>query len=178
MTMESRQEVVFPLIDGLAAYAGSPSVAVSAPSNSGSTVVEQILSSGDVAEIAKSVVSAVTVDVVNVHRLFVVNKEPRQPVNKVLLSVDGDTHVPSRRFGGLATKYLSCVGVVLHDIAHRIRNNFRSHVVPLYDVVRGLVVGATSTPILSRFASSGGRYGDPKGHSSYKHHRHPFKERR
>lgn len=142
------------------------------PADAPAPIVSRIGLAIDVTEVAKAVIRAIAVDVVNVLRLFTVNKEPRKPMNVVSLAVNADLIVPSLSFGGLATRYFACVGVVLNNIAHRIRNNFRSHAELPLSVVRGLVVRATSTPILpiasnicKEFASSGGNsrgaYGPP-----------------
>ena len=142
------------------------------PADAPAPIVSRISFAIDITEVAKTVIRAITVDVVNVLGLFTVNKEPRKPMNVVSLIVNRNLIVPSLGFGGLAARYFACVGVVLNDIAHRIRNNFDSHAELPLSVVRGLVVSATSTPILpivstisKEFAVSGGNsrgaYGPP-----------------
>jgi len=143
------------LVHGPACMKGHPLLI--GPADSPACIVSGINLAADVTQIAQAVVRAVTVDMVNVIRLFAVNKKPCKPVDVVSPVFNRDLIVTGFGFGGLATRYLSRVGVVLNDIAHGIRNNLRSHVVPPYDVVRGLGIAVPSTPILSQeFASSGG----------------------
>ena len=171
----------------------NPLLSVFPPANSTAFVVELIGRGIDIAKIAQSVIKRIAVDVVDNVRLLVVSKEPRNSVGQEALPVEQDDSVASATFGGSSLgsgnavastnfiEYLSSFSVVTEVITDRIRNNFKSHAELPLSVVRGLVVGATSTPIIpsvsnigKEFAPSGGKYGEPKGHSPYTHHRHPF----
>jgi hypothetical protein len=147
----------------------NPLLSVFPPANSTAFVVELIGRGIDIAKIAQSVIKRIAVDVVDNVRLLVVSKEPRNSVGQEALPVEQDDSVASATFGGSSLgsgnavastnfiEYLSSFSVVTEVIMDGIRNNFRSHVVPPYDVVRGLGIAVPSTPILSQeFASSGG----------------------
>jgi hypothetical protein len=121
------------------------------------------------AEIAQSVIKRIAVDMVDIFRLLVVSKEPSDPVVVELDASNSDGHgvlLDCSSFFAAKPIYpveMSSFWFIAQFIAHKIWDNFVSHVVPPYDVVRGLVVRATSTPILpivstisKEFAVSGG----------------------
>jgi hypothetical protein len=115
---------------------------------------------GYVTKIAQSIVSSVMVDVIDNIRLLAVGKEPRQPVSKPDRFLKGDCYIalPINRASNVASLNAatpvdcpfdgSSFGVIAKEFTDRIRDNFRSHAENLLSVVRGLVVGATSTPII------------------------------
>ena len=125
----------------------------------------------DVAKVAKSVVQAIAVDVVDFFRLLVVGKKPRNPVRVIMGALVTDSHVfPA----ATAIPYLACgvahsdaavrllepskeprFRVVGENIADRIWYKFCSHAESPLSVVRGLTVGAVSAPILTRESNNG-----------------------
>ncbi len=106
------------------------------------------------AEIAQSVIKRIAVDMVDIFRLLVVSKKPSDPVVVELDASDRDAHgvlLDCSSFFAATPIYpvqMPSFWFVAQFITHKVWDNFISHVVPLYDVVRGLVVGATSTPII------------------------------
>lgn len=152
------QQDALALVYGPACVVRNP-LAVS-PADASGPIVEGVNLVRHVAKIAESVVSRISIDVVDVLGLFAVNKKPSKAVNVVPLIINRDVPVTGFGFGRLAARYFSCVGVIFNDITHRIRNNFRSHAESPLSVVRGSVVGATDTPILPPFVSSGHKSGD------------------
>jgi hypothetical protein len=146
-----------------------------------------------VSQIAQAIIGSVVIDVVNNVRLLAVSKEPRQPVGKPRRFLKGDCYIALsiNRTSNVASLDAatpvdfpfddSSFRVIAKEIAHRIRNNFRSHAELPLSVVRGLVVRATSTPILpivstisKEFAVSGGNSRGTHGLPPCSTIRHPF----
>ena len=132
------------------------------------SLVNRVLRDANIAQIAKAIVSGVVVDVVDYVRLLVVGKKPGNAMSKVLLPAELDVMVsPSgacvprwrMRFNRLAgaanPKKLAGGWAVSKVIADRFWNNFCSHIVSPHGLVRGSVVGATDTPILTRESDNG-----------------------
>ena len=114
------------------------------------------------AEIAQSVIKRISVDMVDIFRLLVVGKKPSDPVVVELDASDSDGHSALLNCSSFfAAKSIYPVQMpsfwfVPQFIANKIWDNFRSHAESPLSVVRGSVVGATDTPILTEFTVSGG----------------------
>jgi hypothetical protein len=172
--MEVGQHDVAPCIPVLALEGHKPFLSGLHPKDAALVVVDLIGRSIDVAKIAQAVVRAVAVDVVNLVRLFAVKKEPRNTMRlvggvpvidfKVALRGQGLTDIIFSAGNAFYSANNSSFGVIAKAFTDRIRNNFKSHAELPLSVVRGLVVGATSTPIIpiasnigNEFAPSGGK---------------------
>ena len=178
IAMEMGQQDALAGVMILSAKGNNPFLLGFDPVYASLAAVQFVCGVADVAKIAKTVIRAVTVDVVDYLRLLAVGKKPCKSVDKIGLIVDSNSQVSIALFIDFATRYFACVGVVLNDIAHRIRNNFDSHAESPLSVVRGLVVGATSTPILPYLPYPAAIAGEPTGYPPVFTIRHPFKERR
>jgi len=129
--------------------------------------VELVCLIADIAKISKAIVRFVMVDVVNHLWLFAVSKKPRNSVGLPVSASKANFYVSAgmilgasnvTSFGSASRNFpldVARLRVIAKEIADRIRDNFYSHVVPPYDVVRGLVVGATSTPIIPMVSNIG-----------------------
>lgn len=122
----------------------------------------------DVAEVGYSVVRSVVIDVIDDFRLFVASKEPSNPVSQINVRSKHKDNISltvycsgnisdfnSVSFGaGLGNpSKQSRFRIVVKEIADRFWNNAYSHFESPLNLVRGLAVGAVSTPILSRGAA-------------------------
>ena len=132
---------------------------VTPPANTvGVASVTEVCAARYAAKIAQSVVCAVMVDVVNIIRLLSVGHKPRDPVSLILDAVVPDGNVAvigfasgnSTRASFSADVYRpakhSRIGIVIKDITNRVWNNLCSHFELPLNLVRGLTVGAVSTP--------------------------------
>ena len=139
-----------------------------------------------ISQIAQSIIGSVVIDVVDNVRLLAVGKEPRQPVSKPDRFLKGDCYIalPINRASNVASLDAatpfdcpfddSSFRVIVKEVTDRIRNNFRIHAESPLSLVRGSVVGATDTPILPEFASSGGNSRGAYGLPPCSTIRHPF----
>lgn len=130
--------------------------------------VKKICRRVDIAQISQAVVQFVVVNVVNNVRLLAVSKKPSKAMLKVIAVFKSNLPISARWIGvasnvpsfGAASGYRppndSSFRVIAKAFTDRIRNNFVSHAELPLSVVRGAVVGATVTPTLPLFASSGG----------------------
>jgi hypothetical protein len=117
-----------------------------------------------VSKIAKSVVSAVVIKVVNHLRLLAVGKEPADTMGHVDAAFMLDSQVaissvpPSNPAFGLAryVGQLTRARVIVDVFFNRVRDNLGSHIAPPCGLVRGLAVVAVSLPILSGCATERG----------------------
>ena len=176
IAMEVGQHDVAPRVQVLSAKLHNPLLLVFPPANPTAFVVELIGRGIDIAKIAQSVIKRIAVDVVDNVRLLVVSKKPSNAVGKIALALNEDDAVSGATFDRAsygasntiaAPNFIgddSSFGVIAKAFTDRIRNNFVSHAENLLSVVRGLVVGATSTPIIpmasnigKEFAPSGGK---------------------
>jgi len=179
IAMEVGQHDARSRVDILCAKSCRPAILVSVPANSSSAVVKQIVAPAYIAKIAQAVVRAVTVNVVNIIRLFAMNKEPSKPVSQqtaplmvdpdVSIGVKGSCRSNLAATDGLNPANDSSFGVIAKAFTDRIRNNFRSHAENLLSVVRGLVVGATSTPIIPSVSNIGKEFAVSGGNSRGTH---------
>jgi hypothetical protein len=122
--------------------------------------VELVCLMADITKIAKAIVRFVMVDVVNHIWLFTVSKKPRNSVSLPVSASKANLYVSTGMilgasniagFGSASRNFPSddsSLRVIAKDFTDRIRNNFISHVVPPYDVVRGSVAPTTDTPTL------------------------------
>ena len=195
MSVEMSQQNVAPMVQRFAVEHYSPSAVFAAPEYAARAIVELVLRLGDATKVAHSVVRSVAVDVVDLFRLFTVEKKPCEPVREIRAPLVGDTKVSIAQFetagaepaalDSLDSADDSALGVIREVIADGIRNNFRIHGVSPRAVARGLVAPTTSSPIIpiastigKEFVSSGDRYRGPNGHPLSSKHRYPFfKER-
>ena len=117
-----------------------------------------------VAEIAKSVVSAVVIKVVNHLRLLAVGKEPADAMGHVdaAFMLDSQVAVSSVPPSNPAFGFARYVGQLTRDrviadvFFNRVRDNLCSHIAPPCGLVRGLTVAAVSASILSGCATERG----------------------
>ena len=159
-------------VQGFSLEVDNPLLSVTAPSNSPAPIVDLIGRGVNIAKIAKSVVQRVAVDMVDNIRLLAVRQKPSNAVSKIALSLKKNHAVSGTAFcrashgasNAIATPDFirddASYWVVIKEIANGIRDNFRSHAESPLSVVRGSVVGATDTPILPPFVSSGHKSGD------------------
>jgi len=116
-----------------------------------------------VAKVAQPVIRSVMVDVINYFWLFVVGKKPSKSMCKPFLFAQCNTEIavgmPVRvdsitRLNAVGSCHLprkqSRFRIVIKDITDRVWNNLCSHFESPLNLVRGLTVGAVSTPILSK----------------------------
>jgi hypothetical protein len=156
--MEVGQHDVAPYIPVLALKGHKPFLCGLHPRDAAFAVVDLISRSTDVAKVAQSVVRSIHVDVVNLIGLFAVKKEPSNtmrlvggvPVIDFEVALQGQslTDIIVSTGNAFYSANNSSFGVIAKAFTDRIRNNFVSHAENLLSVVRGLVVGATSTPII------------------------------
>lgn len=114
------------------------------------------------AKVCYTVIKSIAVDVVYDLWLLPATKKVANTVSKILLSVEADAPVftgSADRPGNVASLSSSVASqpskvarfrVVRQDISNRVGYKFCSHAESLLSVVRGLTVGAVSTPILSK----------------------------
>jgi hypothetical protein len=146
-------EDALALVKHLRFVFGSPIPAL--PSNASSLLsVELVNRLSHIAEVGYSIVGSVMVYVINNFRLLAVHEKPSKPMGAVLGAIDTDHAVPfsvNRTSGPVVAESSknARAGVVIKDIAYRIRYKFCSHSELLLSVVRGAVVGATVAPILT-----------------------------
>lgn len=139
---------------------GSPHPAV--PVHAFRRLVHGVDGSGRISQIADRIVRRVLIDVVNQwSRLLAVVNLPRDPVGLVGTALPTDVGAPVLPDGSSpATNFCAAgrsdspnkfpsIRVIVEAIAECLWDNFHSHIKPSFDVVRGSVVGATDTPILS-----------------------------
>ena len=134
----------------------------------GRAPVELIGRCADVAKIAKSVIQRIMIDVVNNVRLLVVSKKPSNAVGKIALSLKENDSIAGTAFyrscyrastTASATDFIcddSSFRVIAKAITNRISDNFVSHVVPPYDVVRGVGSSNYRYPRLYHICPNGG----------------------
>ena len=98
----------------------------------------------NIAEIAQSVIKRIAVDMVDIFRLLVVSKKPSNPV---VVELDASDHNGQGTLLNCPSSFaastifpiqMSSFWFVAQFFAHKIWDNFVSHVVPPYDVVRGV----------------------------------------
>ena len=122
-------------------------------------LIEKVLRLRDVAKVGYSVIRLVAVDVINNLRRLTVNKKPGKAMSKVSAPAYANAGVAIR--AGLCDGNVAGAGkqprfrVVRQDISNRVGYKFCSHAESLLSVVRGSVVGATDTPILSQGVANG-----------------------
>ena len=148
-------------VDAVASDICSPSASL--PSNSSRRLlpVEAVLLVRDVSQVAKAVVHAVAVNVVNNIRLFAVSKKPSKAMRHVTapLVVDSEVSVAvidANRSDLTAASFCNSAynpsfRVIGEVFYRRFWDTVESHIKPPFDVVRGLGTAIPSTPILPDF---------------------------
>jgi hypothetical protein len=125
------------------------------------SLINCVFRSANIAQIAKAVVCGVVVDVVNNVGLLIVGKKPSNAMSKINFPAELDVMVsPSgacvsrwsmrlnRLAGATNPQKLAGSWAVSKVFADRVWNNLCSHLKSPLHLVRGLTVGAVSTPIL------------------------------
>ena len=122
------------------------------PRNAGLPPVEGVDRGGDVTQIADSVISRVSVDMVNDLWHFVMGKPPGKPMAAVLDSLVCDSYIArGMKVASFITSFvlapfvrphfprqIARARIVIQDIADRIRDNYSVHCVPFYVMDRGV----------------------------------------
>jgi hypothetical protein len=166
-TMKVGQQDALAAVEVLRLVCGAPSTGIAFacsgtfPVYSAIAPVKLTFADSNASKVCDSVVRPVAVDVVNYRWLLSVMEKPAKSMCKIVCALIPDSKVAVRlkatsdgpsldRPSGNCPSQIARIGVVIKDIADRIRYKFHSHLkLPLH-LVRGAVVDATVTPILSR----------------------------
>ena len=161
VSMEVGKHDALARVDAVASDICSPSASL--PSNPPRRLfpVEAVLFVRDVSQVAKAVVHAVAVNVVNNIRLFAVSKKPSEAMRSITAPLvvdpqvsvaDVDANRPDLTAESFCNSaYNPSFRVIGEVFYRRFWDTVESHIKPPFDVVRGLGTAIPSTPILPDF---------------------------